>query len=78
MTTSANRRICIKRDNISEYVNVLSELNSEDIFKEIWLLEEHIKYLDQMGDIKEIEKFQIFLDLAKKERDDSFMKRGIN
>jgi hypothetical protein len=78
MTISINRKVSTKRDNTTDYSSVLLELTDEDIFREIWMLEEHIKYLDQAGDSEELEKFEPFLKLAKDERDNRFAKRGIN
>ena len=64
----------INRDSLQVYARSLKRLSNEELHKEIWMLEEHIKYLTEQH--KESSYFQKFLFVAKEEREVRMVTQG--
>lgn len=59
----------IDRHSLENYETVVSRLNFDELNKEIWLIEEHMRYIKDSGDDSEsIEQFAEMVRIAKQER----------
>lgn len=64
----------VNRNSLQEYSRSIKRTTTEELHKEIWMLEEHIKYLTQAH--KDSSYFQKFLHVAKEEREARMCAKG--
>jgi hypothetical protein len=64
----------INRQSLQMYARSLKGLTNEELHKEIWMLEEHIKYLTY--EHHDSSYFQKFLYVAKEERETRMVSQG--
>lgn len=67
----------INRTNLSAYGQIVFQLSADELNKEIWLLEEHIKHLKESSDdVHTIDQFREMIKIAKQERDKRAFDKG--
>lgn len=64
----------INRRSLTEYSTTIKNLSNEELYKEIWMLEEHIKHLTAIHE--DTGYFQKFLHVAKNERESRMVSQG--
>lgn len=64
----------INRNSLQEYARSVKGLTNEELHKEIWMLEEHVKYLTH----QHIDScyFDKFLFVAKEEKENRMISQG--
>jgi hypothetical protein len=65
----------VDRKNHNSYRLSVSQLSDEDLKKEIWLLDEHIKYLQREDDQRAHDVIEM-LDVAIQEKDRRAINKG--
>ena len=64
----------VNRNSLQEYSRAIKSLTNEELRKEIWMLEEHIKYLTDTH--QDSSYFQKFLHVAKEVREARMCAQG--
>lgn len=64
----------INRRSLTEYAATIKTLGGEELHKEIWMLEEHIKHLELTHE--DSCYFEKFLHVAKNEREARMVSQG--
>jgi hypothetical protein len=64
----------LDRTSLASYAKTIKGLTNEELHKEIWMLEEHVKHLTTVSE--ESGYFQKFLYVAKQEREMRMVAQG--
>lgn len=64
----------LDRTSLTSYAKTIKGLTNEELHKEIWMLEEHVKHLTAVNE--ESSYFQKFLYVAKEEREMRMVAQG--
>jgi hypothetical protein len=64
----------ISRKSLADYAKTIKVLTNEELYKEIWMLEEHIVYLTDRHE--DSSYFQKFLHVAKEEKETRMVSQG--
>ena len=65
----------INRDSFREYSICLKGLTNEELSREIWMLEEHIKYL-KLTTTQNTSDYETFLKISKEEKETRMVAQG--
>lgn len=65
------------RSSLSAYIRTLNEMTFDELHKEVWLLEEHVRHLKQTSqDADKISQFCSMIEAAKKEKERRAFDKG--
>jgi hypothetical protein len=64
----------VNRSTLRDYAQTIKGLTNEELHKEIWMLEEHIKYLTH--EQCDSSQFKRFLSVAKEEKEMRMVSQG--
>jgi len=64
----------VNRNSLQDYSRTIKGLTNEELHKEIWMLDEHIKYLTEAH--QDSSYFQKFLHVAREERETRMCAQG--
>lgn len=65
----------IDRSSPLEYGNCLKALTNEELTREVWMLDEHVKYLHTIGESTS-DEYNLFLRMAKEEKELRMVSQG--
>ena len=67
----------IDRENLSAYSRMVFDLTTDELSKEIWLLEEHVRHLKAtQDDQSKIDRFSQMIRVARQEKDRRAFDKG--